>query len=73
MFNHNNGLKFAVAFTGYDNVREWILPPEIGELIFQTYEWGPDENGNLEILYQNLTTHVCTEEELGIYGNRNAN
>ena len=34
IFNHNNGLKFAVAFTGYDNVQEWILPPEIGELIF---------------------------------------
>ena len=44
-FNESNGLKFAVAFTGYDNELEWALPPEIGELLFKTYEWGPDENG----------------------------
>ena len=34
VFNDQSGLKFAVAFTGYDDEREWILPPEIGELIF---------------------------------------
>ena len=34
VFNDDSGLKFAVAFTGYDNVQEYILSPEIGELIF---------------------------------------
>ena len=34
VFDDNSGLKFAVAFTGYDNVQEYILSPEIGELIF---------------------------------------
>ena len=44
-FDSSQGLKIAVAFTGYDNKQEWDLPPEIGELVFQNYEWGPDENG----------------------------
>ena len=45
VFNESQGLNIAMAFTGYDNEEEWILPREIGALMFQTYEWGPDENG----------------------------
>ena len=34
VFSGSQGLKFAVAFTGHDNEQEYILSPEIGELIF---------------------------------------
>ena len=54
VFSGSQGLKFAVAFTGYDSITEWMLPPEIGELVFTTYEWGPDENGELKIRNTNL-------------------
>ena len=66
VFNEQMGLKFAVAFTGYDNIQEYDLPPEIGELVFTTYEWGPDESGGLFINNDNLNTHVCTAEELSL-------
>ena len=59
-----------MAFTGYDNEEEWILPREIGTLMFQSYEWGPDENGQFGFKFKNLTTHICTEEELGLNDNK---
>ena len=65
VFDASQGLKIAVAFTGYDNEQEYALPPEIGELIFQNYQWGPDENGSFRIIQEDLETHVCTDEELG--------
>ena len=68
-FNESQGLNIAMAFTGYDNEEEWILPREIGTLMFQIYEWGPDENGQFRSKKKNLTTHVCTEEELGLNDN----
>ena len=37
--------------------------------MFQLYEWGPDENGEFGFKFQNLTTHICTEEELGLNDN----
>ena len=42
----------------------------MGELIFTTYEWGPDENGDLQIRNTNLKTHICTAEELGLTDNK---
>ena len=37
VFSASQGLKIAVAFTGYDNEQEYALPSEIGELVFQNY------------------------------------
>ena len=44
-FQHSQGLEFAVALTAYDGERESILDPSIGELIFETYEFGVDKFG----------------------------
>ena len=33
VFSSKNGLNLAVAFTAYDNEREWILDPAYGELL----------------------------------------
>ena len=66
VFSGSQGLKFAVAFTGHDNEQEYTLSPEIGELIFQTNEWNLDESGQIQVRMKNLTTHICTPEELGL-------
>ena len=66
VFDASQGLKIAVAFTGYDNEQEYALPPEIGELTFQKYGWGLQENGESIIYREDIKTHICTDEELGI-------
>ena len=35
----------AAAFTGYNNVEEYELPREIGELRFFILDWGPTPEG----------------------------
>ena len=46
IFDYDQGLNLAIAFTSFDNNPEPILDKSYGELIFNTYEWGSDENGN---------------------------
>ena len=38
-----SNLNFAAAFTAYDNVREPITDPSIGQLQFSVWSWGPNE------------------------------
>ncbi len=40
-FSYKNGLNVAVAFTAYDSEESWILDETYGELIFNSYSWGP--------------------------------
>ena len=42
-FGSQNGLNIAVAFTAYDNETEWSLDPTVGELVFNSFSWGPVE------------------------------
>ena len=44
IFDHNQGLNLAIAFTSFDNNPDPILDKSYGELIFNSYEWGTDEN-----------------------------
>lgn len=44
-FNHTNGFNFAVAFSAYDDDPEPILDPTYGELKFNHYFWGRNEEG----------------------------
>ena len=56
-----------MAFTAFDDGKEWILDPTYGELRFRASEWG---------VYPNSTTywhpaiilesHICSREELGL-------
>ena len=41
-FDYSDGLNIAVAFTAYDDETEPILDPSIGELIFESYEFGQE-------------------------------
>jgi len=47
IFDHSQGLHFALAFTAYDNNPEDILDPTYGNIEFTTYEWGTDEQGDV--------------------------
>lgn len=40
IFDHKQGFNIAVALTAYDNEKEIILKPQIGELRFNRFHWG---------------------------------
>ena len=44
IFDHGKGLNLAIGFTSFDNNPEPILDKSYGELVFNAYEWGLDEN-----------------------------
>ena len=56
-FQYSQGLEFAVAFTAYDDESENILDPSIGQLIFESYEFGMD--GKVAEVFTKLPTHSC--------------
>jgi len=62
----DHGLNFAIGFTAYNNEREWMLPPEYGELVFNSLSWGSHPNGTFYLERKRLQTHPCTKEELGL-------
>ena len=64
--NVTQDFNFAVAFTAYDNERENILDPSIGELVYKAYQWGYDDNGDVYEELVTLKTHVCSGVELGL-------
>ena len=68
IFEFEDGFYVAAAFTGYNNVEEYELPWEIGELNFYVMDWGPTESGGLYDRSEYLETSVCTPEELGLEG-----
>ena len=65
-FSYENGLNIAVAFSAYDDEREWILDPTYGELIFNNFSWGSLPDGNSFINRKRLNSHVCSREQLAI-------
>ena len=65
-FRYKDGLNIAVAFTGYDNIEEPILPPQIGELVWNSNSWGNDENGDPFVERLPLDDHACTRDELNL-------
>ena len=53
-FDQSKGLKFAVAFSAFDDETEPILDKSIGRLIINSYEWGINSNGNAYVHYTPL-------------------
>ena len=64
IFSYKNGLNVAVAFTAYDTEESWILDETYGELIFNSYSWGPQEDGSYGTVRKLLESHVCEKAEL---------
>ena len=46
VFNYDDGLNFAIAFTAFDSETEPILDKSYGEIVFKAYEWGSDPEDN---------------------------
>ena len=69
-FSYKNGFNIAVAFTGFDDVQEWDLDPNIGDLQFRASEWGNNPDGSVYWDQKVLKSHKCTREELGLAPDR---
>ncbi len=66
-FSYENGFSLAVALTAYDDRVEPYDDPTYGEIIFNHFTWGlEDENGDAFSRRVKLNTHYCTREELGL-------
>ena len=61
-----NGFNVAAMFTAYDEEREIILTPDIGELEIRYSSWGEEEDGSFYWKQYKYPLHSCTEEELGL-------
>ena len=66
VFNYENGFNFALGFTEYGKP-DTILDPEIGELRFSHFSWGPQADGtNGSNEREQIPHHSCSAEELGL-------
>ena len=65
-FGFEQGFNIAVAFTAFDDEKEYILKPEIGKIVYRQYTWGFEAEDHYKLTQDYLPTHVCTKEELGI-------
>ena len=43
-FTYKDGINFAIAFTAYDDETEPILDESFGEIVFNSYSWGNDDD-----------------------------
>ena len=64
-------MRIAVAFTSIGPINEYELPPEVGQIVFQAYEWWVDDNLDYYESLTDLKTHICTEQELNLTGDAN--
>ena len=69
----SQNFNFAVAFTAYDNERENIIDPSIGDLVFIANQWGVNEDGEVYEETVTLKSHACSREELGLIDSEPAN
>ena len=62
------GLNFAAAFTAFDNELEYSLDPSYGTLNFVVNEWGAYQDGSFFSKVEEIPSHICSKDELGIEG-----
>ena len=62
------GLNFAIAFSAYDSETEDILDPSYGNLTFTYYRWGEDADGKPWLEFDEIPSHTCSQQELGLLG-----
>ena len=66
VFDTKMGLKIAVAVTNYDTDPEPILDETFGRIVFIKSTWGRNADGTLFLSKDEIPSHYCTEEELGL-------
>ena len=72
VFDYSQGLNFAFAFTAFDSETEDILDPSYGRITFSRYKWGEQQNGDYYSGFEEIPSHTCTKEELGIEGDKSS-
>ena len=58
----------AIAFIDYADT-ESLIDESIGKLIYKRFEQGEKEDGSTFLISEEIPSHVCTPEELGLTGN----
>ena len=67
VFTYQNGFNVAAAFTKFNSDTEYLLDPTYGELVFQHYYWGLQQDGQYKSGRERINSmHNCTREELGM-------
>ena len=69
VFDNDMALNFAVGLTAYDGETENILDPTYGNIGFIRYAWGVTDDGLFYEKTDEIPSHTCTKEELGIESN----
>lgn len=69
-FDYQQGFNIAVGLSGWNDIVEYELPPEIGYISYGASEWGIDDNGLLIDDWYDFESHTCTPEELGLTDDR---
>lgn len=62
IFDYQQGFNIAIAFTAFDGETDWILDDSYGEIVFNAYSWGYNEEGAPFTSREKLEYHVCTPE-----------
>ena len=65
-FTGEQGFKIAAGVTGIDSERESIIDPRIAELKFEYLGWNITPDGEATVSNEIISSHPCTDEELGI-------
>ena len=69
IFDSSQGLFVAAGLSPYDGTFEYIEEPKYGELVFEYWRWGNDNDDIGQGSFNNrLETHPCSDEELGLKG-----
>ena len=66
VFDSKMGLKIAVALTSWTTNAEMELDKEYGRIVFNRNDWTTFENGTIFSNKDEIPSHVCTKEELGL-------
>ena len=70
IFDFDQGLNFAIAFTSFDSEMEEILDPSYGRIVYKRFGWGIKENGDPWYEFEEIKSHNCSKEELGLEGDQ---
>ena len=72
IFGADQGLNIAVSvFHPFDPSTFGQLDHTYGRIRFQKVFWGPNESGQFEVGLDEIDSHECTADELGVTNNEN--
>ena len=63
-------MNIAIAFIDYYADSGSLMDKSIGRLIYKRYEWGEKDDGSTYTIIEEIPSHICTSEELGLTGNK---